>query len=76
MQAVARLDIDIMNANKHCILYYRTLLLTSSSNPVTPQAYSVQVISAYCYFSIISFVSPCFCHVSCDIAHIISPTFS
>jgi len=35
MQAVARLEICTMNANKHCILYYRTLLLTSLSNPVT-----------------------------------------
>ena len=36
IQVVARLKICTSdNANKHCILYYCTLLLTSWSNPVT-----------------------------------------
>jgi len=68
MRAVARLEICTMTANKHCILYYHTLLLRSSSNPVTPHAYSVQVISAYySLFFIISFVSPCF--LSCVLCY-------
>ena len=76
MQAVARLEICTMRIN--VVLHYCTLLLTSSSNPVTRPTVmcSLGHFGTHCYFSIICFVNHCFFPCGLCYCHIISPTFS
>jgi len=59
MQAVTRLEICTMRIN--IVLYYWTLLLTSSSNPVTRATEQCKGrFGTHCYFSIICFINHCF----------------
>jgi len=65
MQAVARLQIYTMRIN--IVLYYCTLHTSNIIVKSCHKAYSVQVISAHCYFSIIRFVNHCF--LSCVLCY-------